>query len=80
MLGNYTEKEKLIFYFKPNYFTKEIFCLPPRKSAPAVSVLREDTFSMPAQPAFAQAVVCLCLLLTDVLKGLPGENDVTDVV
>lgn len=45
-------KRKINLLFE-TYFAKEIFCLAPRKSAPAVSVLREDTFSMPARPAFA---------------------------
>ena len=52
-LSNYTEKE--VFYLRLKYFAKEIFfvCLPPRKSAPAASVPREDTSSMPVRPAFA---------------------------
>lgn len=51
-----------------------------KNSVPAASAPREDTSSMPAQPAFASTVLCLCLLLTDVMEDLPGKNDVTDVI
>lgn len=69
-----------MFYHLKLIVKKVCVCLPHRKSGLVASARREDTSSMPVQPVSAQTALCPCLPCTDVLKDLPGENNVADVI